>query len=141
MLRESNWFRLKDRFWTNFPLKNMFVIWQTRVILKIIQTERTCSHDLYFSSDAGTTDTRRLNLTFFAAQIQILLPNKYLGFGYKSLVFCRNNGWLLESMDKESHSAKMGADSLVEKNSNAPKCSCPICLPKPKSLRYCWKKA
>ena len=29
------------------------------------------------------------------AQIQ-----KYLGFGCKALVFCRNDGWLLENMDK-----------------------------------------
>ena len=28
---------------------------------------------------------------FFAAQIQIPIPNKYLGFGYKDLVFSRNN--------------------------------------------------
>ena len=26
--------------------------------------------------------------------------NMYLGFGYKGLVFCKNNGWLLEKMDK-----------------------------------------
>ena len=32
--------------------------------------------------------------SFFAAQIkiQIPIPNRYLGFGYKGLVFCRNNG-------------------------------------------------
>ena len=29
---------------------------------------------------------------FFVAQIQIPIPNIYLGFGYKGLVFCRNNG-------------------------------------------------
>ena len=34
-----------------------------------------------------TTDTRRLNLKFFAAQIQISLPKKYLGVGYKGLGF------------------------------------------------------
>ena len=28
------------------------------------------------------------------------IPNKYLGCGYKGLVFCRNNGWLMENMDK-----------------------------------------
>ena len=39
-----------------------------------------------------TTDTQRLILKFFAAQIQMPLPNKYLGAGYKGLVFCRNNG-------------------------------------------------
>ena len=43
-------------------------------------------------SVARTTDTRRLNLKFLAAQIQIPLQNKYLGVGYKGLVFCRNNG-------------------------------------------------
>ena len=48
-----------------------------------------------------TTDTRRLNLKLFEAQIQIPLPNKYLGFGYKELVFCRNNGWIMENMVKE----------------------------------------
>ena len=26
------------------------------------------------------------------------IPNKYLGCGYKGLVFCRNNGWLMENM-------------------------------------------
>ena len=39
-----------------------------------------------------TKDTKRLNLKFFAAQIQIRLPNKYLGVGYKGLVFTRNIG-------------------------------------------------
>ena len=27
-------------------------------------------------------------------------PNRYLDFGYKGLVFCRSNGWLMENMDK-----------------------------------------
>ena len=45
-----------------------------------------------------TTDTRWLNPWFYASQIPI--PNKYLEFGYKGLVFCRNNGWLMENMDK-----------------------------------------
>ena len=34
-----------------------------------------------------TTDTRWLNPQFFAVQIQIPIPNKYLGFEYKGLVF------------------------------------------------------
>jgi hypothetical protein len=34
-----------------------------------------------------TTDTR-----FFAAQIQIPIPNEYLGLGYKGFVFCKNTG-------------------------------------------------
>ena len=36
-----------------------------------------------------TTDSRWLNPQFFAAQIQIPIPNKYLGFGYKDLVFVK----------------------------------------------------
>ena len=36
---------------------------------------------------APTTDARRLNPYFFAAQIQIPIPNEYLGFGYKRFVF------------------------------------------------------
>ena len=32
--------------------------------------------------------------------VQIPIPNKYLGLGYKGLVFCRNNGWLMKNMDK-----------------------------------------
>jgi hypothetical protein len=39
-----------------------------------------------------TTDTQWLNPQFFAAQIRIPIPNKYLGSGYKGLVFCKNNG-------------------------------------------------
>ena len=47
-----------------------------------------------------TTDTRRLNFKLFAAQIHIPLPNEYMWIGYESLVFCRNNGWIIENMDK-----------------------------------------
>jgi hypothetical protein len=47
-----------------------------------------------------TTDTQRLNSQFFMAQIQIIIPNKYLECGYEGLVFCRNNGWIMENMDK-----------------------------------------
>ena len=35
----------------------------------------------------------------------------------------------------------MGADSLAENTQNAPEFICPICLPKPKSLAFQWKKA
>ena len=56
--------------------------------------------------DSRTTDTRWLNPKFFAVQIQIPIPNKYLGFGYKGLVFCRNNG----KLGQGSQSTKMGAD-------------------------------
>ena len=65
------------------------------------------------SSRPRTTDTWWLNPWFFAAQIQIPIPNKYLGFGYKGLVFCRNNGWL------------MGADKSTKSTLNAPKFICP----------------
>ena len=35
----------------------------------------------------------------------------------------------------------MGADSLAKKTPNAPEFICPICLPKPKSSGFQWKKA
>jgi hypothetical protein len=44
--------------------------------------------------------TRRQNPQFFTPQIQIPIPNKYLGCGYKDLVFCRNNDGIIENMDK-----------------------------------------
>ena len=62
-------------------------------IIKISLAKFTCSNP-------RTTDTQRLNPQFFAAQIQILIPNKYLGCGYTDLGFCRNNGWIMENMDK-----------------------------------------
>ena len=51
------------------------------------------------TTDYGHT---MLNPQFFAAQIQIPAPNKYLGFGHEDLV-CRNNGLFiyLSNMDKE----------------------------------------
>ena len=66
--------------------------------------------------------------------------NKNLGFGYKGLVFCRNNGWLMENIDK-GLGTKMGVDKLAKNTPNAPKRICPNCLPKPKSLGFLWKKA
>ena len=56
-----------------------------------------------------TTDTRRLNLKIFVGQIQIPLPNKYLGVGYKGLVFCINNSWIMENMKELTVRTKMGA--------------------------------
>ena len=50
--------------------------------------------------NSRTKNTRRLNPYFFAAQIQIPIPNKYLGSGYKCLLFCRNNGYITENIDK-----------------------------------------
>ena len=60
---------------------------------------------------------------FFAAQIQIPIPNKYLGFAYKGLVFCRNNGSLMKNIDKGLTVTKMGADKLTENTPNALKLS------------------
>ena len=43
-------------------------------------------------------------------------------------------------MDKELTVPKMGADKSAENTPNAPKIVGPICLPKPKSLRFLKKK-
>ena len=55
----------------------------------------------FFEIIPRTTDTRRLNHKFFVAQIQIPLPKKNLGVGYKGLVCCRNNGRIVENLNKE----------------------------------------
>ena len=72
------------------------------------------------------------------AQIQIPIPNKYLGCGYKGLIFCRNNGG---KHGQRTHSTKMGADKSTQNTPNAPKFICSICLLKPKSSGLEWKKA
>ena len=66
-----------------------------------------------------------------------------MGCGIKGLVFCRNNGGIMETMDigQGTHCTKMGADSLAENTPNAPELICPIWLPKPKSSEFQWKKA
>ena len=88
---------------------------------------------------ALTTDTRRLNLKILAAQIQIPLPNKYLGVGYKYLVFCRNNGCIMENMDKELTVPKW---IVRPKNTpNASKNFSPKCLPKSKNSRFLKKSS
>ena len=48
-----------------------------------------------------TTDTGKLNPKFFAAQIQISIPNRYFGSGYEllRLIFCRSKSWIMENMD------------------------------------------
>ena len=52
--------------------------------------------------------------------------------------FCRNNGWLMENVDKElTHSTKMSADKSAQNTPNDPKIICPM----PKSLELRWKKA
>ena len=73
------------------------------------------------------------------AQIQIQIPisNKYLGCGYKSLVFHRNNG----KHGQGTHCTKMDVDKSAENTPNAPEFICRICLSKPKSCGFKKKKA
>jgi hypothetical protein len=53
--------------------------------------------------------------------IQIPIPNKYLGFGYKDIVLCRNNGSLLNGKHGQgTHITKMGADNSAKNTPNAP---------------------
>ena len=47
----------------------------------------------------------------------------------------------MENMDKGlTVHTKMGADSLAKNTPNVPEFICPICLPKPKSSGFQWKK-
>ena len=66
-------------------------------------------------------------------------PKYFLGgFGYKGIVFCRNNGWLMKNMDKEPTVPKW----LLINQPKIPKMSqnfSVICLPKPKSLGFAEK--
>ena len=59
-----------------------------------------------------------------------------MGFGYKGLVFCWSNGWLIKKHGQGTHSSKIGADKSAENTPNAAKLFGPICLPKPKSLGF-----
>ena len=71
---------------------------------------------------------------FIAAQIQMPIPNKCLGFAYKGLVFCKSNGDRNFGKHGQGiHSTKMIADSSAI---NAPKFVCPNSLPKPKNLGF-----
>ena len=89
-----------------------------------------------------TMDTQRLNPWFFATQIKIQIPNKYLGFEYKGLFFCRNDGWLIENMNKRLIIAKWVFISKSTKSfPNVQTFICPNWLPKPKSLVFRWIKA
>ena len=60
----------------------------------------------------------------FAAQIQIPVPNKYLGCGYKGLFFCKNNVKLTAVL-------KWRLIVLAKNIPNGPKYISPICQPKP----------
>ena len=76
------------------------------------------------------------------AQFQIPIPNRYLGCGYKGLGFCRNNGWVIENMDKAqgTHCTKMCADKLAENNPKCPKIYLPNLSAQAKKLGFQWKK-
>ena len=78
-----------------------------------------------------TTDTRWQNSKFFAAQIQIPIPNIYLGFGYKGLEEME-----MENMDKGLHSIKIGADKLAENTPNAAKFICPKLSAQAQNIGY-----
>ena len=69
---------------------------------------------------------------------QITTPNKYLGCWYNGLVFCRNNGWIMENMDKELTLPKW---VLIVRPKIASKKFSPKYLPKPKSLRFLKKSS
>ena len=86
-----------------------------------------------------TTDKQKAKSQFFAAQIQIPNSTKYLGCGYKGLVFCRNNDWLMENVDKGLKVPEWLLIVQPKIPQSAPKFICPICLPKPKSLRFQWR--
>ena len=85
----------------------------------------------FFSNLVASTKyiifTHGLNPEFFAAQIQISIQNKYLGFGYKCLVFCRING----KHRQGNLSTKISADEPAENTPNDPKF-----LSKSKSLGF-----
>ena len=89
-----------------------------------------------------TTDTRWLNPQFFADKIQIQISNKYLRCGYKGLVFCRNNGWMLENMDHGPCGLTVPKWVLIFSlaENKYPKFVCPIFLFKPKSSGFQWKR-
>ena len=64
------------------------------------------------------------------------IPNKCLGFGYKGLVYCRNNDWLMENMDKGLNVPKW----VLKNRPKYPKCpknlSAQFVCPSPKVLDF-----
>ena len=68
----------------------------------------------FYVSLSRTTDTRRLNPKFFAAQIQIPIPNKYLGCRYKGrVIFVEIMVEQWKTWTKDSLLG-IGADSLAK---------------------------
>ena len=83
-------------------------------------------HDLSQGTDYGHTMVEFLIL---CSPKSNLIPNKYFGCGYKGFVFCRNNGWIMENIEK-------GADTSAKKSLSALEFICPICLQSPKVLEF-----
>ena len=61
---------------------------------QFLRKNSSAQYDMIATTDYGHTKAK-----FIIPQIQIPIPNEYLGCGYKGLVFCSNNGWLMENMD------------------------------------------
>ena len=72
--------------------------------------------------------TRTMGTQFF--WVQILIPNKNLGYGYKGLVFCRDSSCLIEKHGQGAHC------TYQNRRQNDPEFIYPICLPKPKSSGF-----
>ena len=99
---------------------------------KLVSTLSRCLMLILSSTDYGHTMAKYLILCGPNSNPN---PNRYLGFGYRGLVFCRNNNGIMENMDK-GLSTKIGANKLAENTPNAPKFICPNCLPKLKRLGF-----
>ena len=84
----------------SFFLFFFFIDWIIIVVKPFSWRELKCAKQVTYRTENTTTNTRRINPRFFAVQIQIQITNRYLGCGCKNLVFCRNNGWIMEKMDK-----------------------------------------
>ena len=99
-----------------------FVSWFSSLLGQVQKAaeiiNRSQTHSMVGSQ---TTDTRWQNPKFFAAQIQIPIPDKYLGFRYKDLVFFVE----MENMD----STQMGAYKLAKIPQNL---SAQLVCPSPK---------
>ena len=64
-------------------------------------------HKLTVKNKRAEVDHKIYGLwTHFVAPTQIPISDEYLGCGHKGLVFCRNNGWIMENMVKESTTPK-----------------------------------
>ena len=63
-----------------------------------------------------------------------------MGCGFKVLVFCRNNGWVMKNMDNRLTVLKWVLIVCRKNTPNAPEFICPNCLPKTKSSGFQWKK-